>query len=116
MKASEMFPSKWAKPVEDLKHNTIIKIVSEPKERQGTDFDGNPVTLFDMEIEFEDAKGEVQVKLFQLNAGNSKEIAALYGDDTKDWVGKSMACVLIASPKSKSGKRVVLTPPNPNNL
>lgn len=109
-----MFPNKWAKPVDDLQHGTIITISSEAKSREGKDFDGNPTTLYDIEIEYENKNGEVESKLFQLNAGNAKEIASLYGDDSTGWVGKSMACVLIPSPKSKSGKRVVFTPPGKN--
>lgn len=111
-KVSEIYPSRWAKPVEDLKNNTIITIQGPMIEREGTDFDGNNTILHDLEISYENADKEITTKLFQLNAGNAKAIAEVYGDDDANWKGKEMACVLIASPKSKSGKRVVLIAPS----
>lgn len=111
MKVSDMFPNKWAKPVEDLTHGLLITIDGDVEKRDGKDFNGDPAVLFDLPITY-DSNGEVEEKLMQLNAGNAKSIAEAYGDDTGKWKGKQMVCMLVASPNSKSGKRVILTSPS----
>lgn len=110
-KVSDMFPSKWAKPVEDLTHGLIIKIEGDVEEREGKDFSGNETTLYDLPISYENKGGEVEEKYMQLNATNAKAIAEVYGEDTSKWKGKEMVCTLVSSSNSKSGKRVILTPP-----
>ena len=58
----------------------------------------------------QNAEGESQEKLFQLNAGNANALEEAYGDDS-NWIKKEMVCILIPDSKSKQGKRAVLSAP-----
>jgi hypothetical protein len=113
-KVSEAFPSKFAKVGEDIKHGMHITIQSKMNARDGKDYNGNPAIQYDILISYDGKEGGIEEKSFQLNATNAKAIAEMYGDDDDNWIGKSMAVVLIPDTKAKSGKRALLTPPAAN--
>lgn len=82
MKISKLFPSKYVKALElngKTVTLTIAKLVIEEL-GHGKDAERKPVLYF-----------QKATKGLILNATNAKTIAALYGDESDDWTGKSIA-------------------------
>jgi hypothetical protein len=93
MKMREMFPSNWLKG-EELKGKGFVKVViAGGSMEEMPDGGQKPVLRFQGA-----SKGLV------LNKTNGDEIAEAYGEDTDDWIGKSI--LLYFDPKvSYAGKR-----------
>ena len=73
--------SNWLKAA-DLKPNSTAKIISEA-DWEETTYKGESYNQFTCMVEFEGAE-----KKLKLTMASCNEISPVYGEDTKDWVGK----------------------------
>lgn len=109
---NEAFPSNWLKIDKNVKHGDIIKFLDEGEVVQnGVNDKGQARYSLNITVEVQ-RTGDI--KTFSVNTGNRKIVQALYGADTKNWVGKEMEVmkVRVRSPKGESVDSIELVQPN----
>lgn len=81
---SKFFKADWAIPA----GVEIVKIVTEAVPVEKT-FEGKNKKIFECEIECETSNKDV--KTWGMNITSQKSLIKLFGNETKDWVGKRVA-------------------------
>jgi len=77
-----------------VKHGDYVQFMDEGTERPSRDGKGNDY-LMEVGVIPQGGKDIVSEKQFQLNKTNYKSVAAIYGADTKGWIGKQVQIVVI---------------------
>lgn len=86
----------------DIKHKDIITFLDEGNWEESTKFkkeDGTPSNSFKIKIEL----SNMGARTATLNWTNLKLLVSAWGDDTKEWIGKTARAWKTKSEKAKAG-------------